>query len=88
MVQIDYEITIYYKAFFIKNSFQGRYPPTPAKGGLDINFHPPYSYSGGGKPPHTPPLGYGVQTWLNKTFEHKEDNQAPHPKNIPLVDWS
>ena len=41
MVQIDYEITIFYKAFFIKKSFWGRCLRTPAKGDSDNSYDPP-----------------------------------------------
>ena len=43
MVQIDYKITIFYKAFFIKNSFRGRYPPhLVAVVGAQALPHPPF----------------------------------------------
>jgi hypothetical protein len=59
MVQIDYEITIFYKAFFIKKFFQGRYPRTPTRGAWTIvttPTRPPCNCSGGTSPP-TPPVG-------------------------------
>jgi hypothetical protein len=40
----------------------------------------------GGNPPHTPPLGNGVQARLKQTLNQK-DNQAPQPtkeENINL----
>ena len=74
MVQIDYEITIFYKAFFIKKSFWGC---------SDNSCHPPCNCSGGQAPPD-PPVGvWGPNTAEKKTFEHKENNQAPHPTCIP-----
>ena len=72
MVQIDYEITIFYKEFFPNISLQGRCPRIPRhRGDTKIVVSPlviVVGDMGGDSPPH-PPLGNGVQARLKQTFE-------------------
>ena len=60
MVQIDYKITIFYKAFFIKKFLSEALPLNPRQGGLKHQPPPPLDLPAaivrGQAPPH-PPVG-------------------------------